>query len=340
MAPKKENKIPDDHLGKQHAALSCYLRAILAAARCMAALCPQVGVPYRERLLRLPRRVGFDATVHSLEESAGALETDLAEFAAAANAWIDEEAAHAQKVLDLIAETYGSVAAADDSHASVLDDLADQMEACAQIDRDVDVRLALRQYATGLRSTARRTKRQKLASLDGLRRQTTELEEWLQRARVATTGDALTGMVNRREMERQLQRRLDANRTFCVLLICWSVRGEAPPAHLGTGGDQIAGQIGQRLATLVRPRDIVCHWGPGEVTVIFDCAQNDVEPRCGQIAGWLSDTYEASSGGSAGEVEAHVAVRLVAPEAGETLESFSGRIGAGLGSPHADSNVF
>jgi GGDEF domain-containing protein len=290
--------------------------------------------------MRLPRRVGFDATIHALEESAGALETDLSEFAAAANAWIDEEAVHAQKALDLIAETYGGVAAAEESHASTLDDLADQMEACAQIDSDADVRLALRQYATGLRSTARRTKREKLAHLDDLRRQAVDLEEWLQQARVATTADGMTGMVNRREMERQLQRRLDSNRTFCVLLVHWSARGEAEPSRLEMVGDRIAGQIGERLATLVRPRDIVCHWGPGAVAVIFDCPQADVQPRCVQIASWLSDTYNAPPGDEDWEVDAQVVVHLLAPELGETLEDFTGRIGAALDSPqNSDSRV-
>lgn len=326
MTPEDTPKAAGRQSAKQRAALESYLRAIRAAARCMAVLCPQVGIPYRERLLRLPHRLGDGPTPHALEESTAALESDLNEYAAAANEWIREEAGHARKVLDAVAQGSAGVSLAADSRAAALEDIADQMEACAQIDSDGDVRLGLRRYATGLRSYARRAKKEEAAFLDELRRQTQDLEDWLHWAHVATTVDVLAGMVNRREMESHFSRRLDNGRGFCVLLARWAPTEPVPHQAGRKALYPVAQQIGQRLATLVRPRDIVCHWSSDCFAVIFECTQTEAEARCGQIAGWLSDTYESEVGRVTFEIPVRAVVEAFEPHPGETVEAFSARL--------------
>ena len=75
-------------------ALACYLSTVVAIGNCMAEVCPSVGTMYRDRLLKLPRRLGFDATPKALEQSRhGALAhlTKYATFARQNSAWLSSD---------------------------------------------------------------------------------------------------------------------------------------------------------------------------------------------------------------------------------------------------------
>src|ERR1700684_3822862 len=80
-------------------ALACYLSTVVAIGNCMAEVCPSVGSMYRDRLLKLPRRLGFDATPQTLEQSCEAVKTDLLEYSRTASAWTSEGSNHASALL-------------------------------------------------------------------------------------------------------------------------------------------------------------------------------------------------------------------------------------------------
>ena len=52
-------------LGKTVAA---YLNTVKAVGECVAVSCPEVGTPYRDRILRLRGRAAFDATAAAISE--------------------------------------------------------------------------------------------------------------------------------------------------------------------------------------------------------------------------------------------------------------------------------
>src|ERR1700693_4082723 len=87
--------------GEQQSALTCYQSAILAIAQCMAEVCPRVGLVYNHRLLRLPRRLGFDATPQALAASREAVEAALAEYGQGASGWINSGVELAEEIIVL-----------------------------------------------------------------------------------------------------------------------------------------------------------------------------------------------------------------------------------------------
>src|SRR5580693_7194264 len=147
--------------GEQQTALTCYQSAILAIAQCMAEVCPRVGLVYNHRLLRLPRRLGFDATPEALAASRQAVEADLAEYGQAASAWINSGVELAQEILAVAGKATDSDSHTDELHAAMMEELAEQMEISAEVDDAAQVRIALKRYATGLRSYVHRRKKEK-----------------------------------------------------------------------------------------------------------------------------------------------------------------------------------
>lgn len=315
---------------EQQSALTCYQSAILAIAKCMAEVCPRVGLVYNHRLLRLPRRLGFDATPQALAASREAVEADLAEYGQAASAWINAGVELAEEILAVAGKATDSDGHTDELHAAMMEELAEQMEISAEVDDATQVRTALKRYATGLRSYVHRRKKEQPPVLTELQGRAEALAEWLGSASPTNIIDPLTGLLNRAEAERQLLAYLKRDKPFCVLLFEWTEARSVPPQFGRSGADQILKALGDRLITLVRPRDVVYRWSQDQLAVIFECAGEEAIARSVKIADWLSSKYSAVVDGIVWKVEAQAAVAVIERHSGEALQDFIQRIDVGL----------
>jgi diguanylate cyclase (GGDEF)-like protein len=192
------------------------------------------------------------------------------------------------------------------------------------------VRIALKRYATGLRSYVQRRKKEKPPALTELHNRAEALAEWLGSANPSNIIDSLTGLLNRQEGERQLQAYLKRDKPFCVLLFEWTEARSVPPQFGRSGADQILKALGDRLITLVRPRDVVYRWNQDQLAVIFECAGEEAMARSVKIADWLSSKYSAVVDGIVWKVEAQAAVAVIERHANEPIQDFIQRIDAAL----------
>src|SRR6202790_2471225 len=329
MTPTDLSNLASAH-EEQQTALTCYQSAILASAKCMAEVCPRVGLVYNHRLLRLPRRLGFDATPEALAASREAVEADIAEYGQAASAWINAGVELAHEILAVAGKATDSDGHTDELHAAMMEELAEQMEISAEVDDATQVRTALKRYATGLRSYVHRRKKEQPPALTDLQRRAEALAEWLGSASPSNIIDPLTGLLNRQEGERQLKAYLKRDKPFCVLLFEWTESRSVPPQFGRSGADQILKALGDRLITLVRPRDVVYRWSQDQLAVIFECAGEEAMARSVKIADWLSDKFSGVGDGIVGKVEAQAAVAVIEREPNEPLASFIQRIDTAL----------
>ena len=330
MTPADSSSTAVNGQEEQQSALTCYQSAILAIAKSMAEVCPRVGLVYNHRLLRLPRRLGFDATPEALAASREAVEADLAEYSQAAGAWVSAGVELAHEILAAAGHATDNEGHTDELHAAMMEDLAEQMEISAEVDDASQVRIALKRYATGLRSYVQRRKKEKPPALSELRGRAEALAEWLGSANPTNIIDPLTGLLNRPEAERQLLAYLKRDKPFCVLLFEWTEARSVPPQFGRSGADQILKALGDRLITLVRPRDIVYRWSQDQLAVIFECVGEEAQARSIKIADWLSSKYSAVVDGIVWKVEAQAAVAVIERHTGEPLKEFIQRIDSAL----------
>src|ERR1700678_2466078 len=167
---------------RQEVALTCYLSVMLAMAKSMRAVCSRAGLIYGDRLTRLPRRLGFEATPEALDESRQVLEAELAEYTEATSAWLDAGSNLAREIVTIVAGLDRGTAESENLHAAMLEDLAQQMTESAEVDTASDVRIALKRYALGLRSYLQRRNQENKSSLRDLECRAGQLAEWLARA--------------------------------------------------------------------------------------------------------------------------------------------------------------
>jgi GGDEF domain-containing protein len=297
---------PASASSRQEVALTCYLSVMLAMAKSMRAVCSRAGLIYGDRLTRLPRRLGFEATPEALEESREVLEADLAEYTEATSAWLDAGSNLARQMVAIVAGLERGADESQNLHAAMLEGLAQQMAESAEVETDSNLRSSLKRYALGLRSYLQRRHLESRSSLEDLQSRADQLAKWLARADPSHSTDPETGLPNRAETERQIEACGHTGKPISVLVFEWK---EADPA--GAAAHAIVKQLGDRLADLVRPRDIVGRWGKNQFIVIFECLGTEALQRAGSIAEWLTGGYSAVVDGAVSTIPVRVSVRVI-----------------------------
>lgn len=250
----------------------------------MAEVCPQVGAMYRDRLLKLPRRLGFDATAKALEQSRDAIETDLIEFASAAGIWTGLSSTHAAQFLAHLRNTEEMLIASADLQNAFLNELAEHILTSAEVDEEAQLRAALKRCAAGLGAYARRATAEKDAAIDDLRRRREEIEKWLGEATMSIYIDHQTGLLNRAAAELRIQTEIGKKQAFCAIVV----------TRTGEVTGDLLKELADRLAATIRPYDVIFRWSEEQLFTVFEATEAEIAARVQQISGWLVEGESAA----------------------------------------------
>ena len=298
------------------AALECYLASILDIAATVANLCPDIGAVCHDQLIRLRSRVAYHPSLQTLEESRTALHSELLDFSGKAREYNNALAGDVAKALALLAQNESAVAVRNDKYIERLARFVEQME---QVARSGDRALAagqaveLRGFVEAMEQDSRDANAQIQAKL-------AEFQNKLREVEFLASIDPLIGVANRREFDRQLAARIEADREFCVLLFDLNTFQRVNYDHGHLCGDEILKQLGSRLSTNVRPRDFVCRWGGDEFAAILECSLANAQARAEEITRVLCTPYRVVLEGREIPVNIGVSVGVVERGVGETAE--------------------
>jgi len=306
--------------------LDAYLSAILEMAEAFSAIYPEIGETYHEQLIRLRARLAFKADAKTLAESRTTLHEVLTAFS-------NHARRYSQALTDRLSQTLAMVASNEDTrsvrsvrYVEHLIDFVDQMEDAVRsvnLARLIEQASQLRQFAESIELDSRDDYMQLREKLD-------QFQHRLLEAELLAARDPLTGVANRRELDRQLASRIQAQREFAVLLFDLN-HFKAINDQLGhLCGDEVLKQVGARLGGHVRSHDLVCRWGGDEFVVLLDCALDRAIARSRQIAHWLNSAYLVNIEGRELVMNIDVAVGVAEYIAGETPEQFFQRVDESL----------
>jgi GGDEF domain-containing protein len=308
----------------EQTALACYLSTVVAIGNCMAEVCPSVGAMYRDRLLKLPRRLAFNATPQALEQSRDAVATDLLEYSRTASAWTAAGSNHAALLLEHLRETEDTLVASADLQSAFLDDLAEHIATSAEVDEVAQLRISFKRYAAGLSSYARRAKTEKLAAIEDLRRRREEIESWLAEATASNFIDHETGFLNRAAAEVRIQTQIGKQQPFCVIV---AMQTEDGPPHSGPVVGQIMKELGDKLAATIRPYDMIFRWSENQFVTVFEATGAEIAARIKQIGGWLGEgSCTVEIDGQPSVVKTHTAISVVEYADGEAAGHLIARV--------------
>jgi GGDEF domain-containing protein len=318
--PAVEQQDRESSLGQT--AMNCYMTTVLAIADCFAQICPDIGIPYQERLQRVPRRLGFNPTPKALEESRLALLSDLRDFAHVIGQYLNAIPTKADEIVAMAVQASELLNARIESHNALMQGLAEQMETAAEVDDPGQIRGFVAQQAVGLRTSSESVNREIASLLGRLRAEAEAFQRNLRQADELMTMDRVTALLNRRGVERHLESDLAAGKQFCVLMF----QSDAPAGLSGAEKEQLIKKLATNLAAQVRPSDVVCRWDEDRFLVIFQCGMKHAEARSRQIAQGMGERFVSKADGKEQKLSIQVHVTLLEPETNETAEGLYQRI--------------
>jgi GGDEF domain-containing protein len=295
--------LPDDsradaQVDALHTAVNCYLSTLMAIAGSLGAACPEVGGLYRHRLNRLRKRLAFDSSPDALEESRASVENELNEFAAKASTYVSQHGIELRSAIGTLEDIVRSLAQRQDFYGARLRQFAGQMEATAYPTDAGHLQEVVALQVAGLLSCVESMSHETQSLVMRMRNELGAVERRLQEFEVT---DPLTGLMNRREMERQIESKKKAG-TPPVLL------------HIQLSGEvnaEVMQQVASRLGSQFRHKDFVCRWTDTDFLVLFQGPPEIAQMRMDQIVPWVAGKYRLESGES---VQIAVQASLTQPE--------------------------
>ncbi len=237
-----------------HLVLDCFLSAIQTFAECVEAACPPVGVQFYDQLVRIRRRLAYNSSKTTLDETRESLENTLTAYAEQAHRYCEVRTEDRNGMLDLLNE----------------------MEEVA-FEKAIELE----------------------APIGEIRRRLTAGQQ-------LATVDPLTGLANRRELERQVNLRMAAEKQFCVLFFDIDDFGLFNESLGRESGDQVLKQFAARLNTQIRARDLASRWLADEFIVILECDMENARRRTIQMSQFLRGPYVVEEDGREAKIEIRV----------------------------------
>jgi GGDEF domain-containing protein len=275
--------MPDDALRTLHTAVDSYLSSLQAIAECLGETCPEIGGLYRIRLARLRSRLAFDSSAEAMEEAARALQAELKEYAHKASGYIRQHGVELRAAIAELEEIVHSFAQRQDFYVARLRQFAAQMAAAVQPDVTPELRELIALHSANLMSCVESMSHETQSIVTRMQNELGSVEVRVKEAEVT---DAVTGLMNRREMERQIEAR-KASGEFPVLLV-FQLSGDIT--------DEVARQVGARLVSQFRHKDFISRWTDTEFMVLFQGPIEIAQTRADQIVPWIAGRYLLDSG--------------------------------------------
>jgi len=294
MSPALER----DLLGELSNAVAAYLSTMTVTADCLEQSFPEVGAPYRKRIHSLLSRVSFDATREAIADSSQALQDDLKDYATVAKQVRIKRSLELERGVLALSDIVENLTQRQDFYSSRLRKFAEQMEKATYPSDATTYSEVLALQAAALRGLVENMSQEAGSMAAKMREQMTELD---QRLAGAASTDAVTGVINRQELERQIEAHTMHGATFSLLLFQLD----------GPIGDEVLRMAAAKLSTQFRHRDRLGRWGQKEFAVLFLGPAELAKSRAGQVASRISGRYLLNNGESS-LVEAHA--RLLLPE--------------------------
>ncbi len=284
----------DDPLSALHTAVNCYLSSLLAMANCLGDACPEIGGLYRHRLSRLRSRLAFDSSSEALEESTRAVEGELREYAGKASGYVAQHGIELRTAIAGLEEIIRCLAQRQDFYGARLRQFAAQMETTAYPTDREHLQEVVALQVSGLLSCVESMAHETHSLMIRMHNELAAVEQRLKDSEVT---DPLTGLMNRREMERQIETRKKAGKP--PVLLQFQLTGDI--------NDDIARQVAARLASQFRHKDFVSRWTETEFLVLFQGPAEIAQMRAEQIVPWVAGRYVLDNGDAAQiGVEVHV----------------------------------
>jgi len=311
-------------------ALTSYRAALAAIGESGAQACPPVGSQMQQSLSNLRERLSTHATPSLVTETGQRVEEELHQWGEQAAGYFRQKANELKEILLIMARAAEAVGERDQRYTTQLSDFTARLQSFADLDDLTQIRESLVRSAIDLKACVDKMASDGQQSVAELRKELSTYHTRVEEAERKASMDGLTGLVNRRRIESELEFRVTQAKPFCIVIFDLNGFKQINDVHGHLAGDDVLKQFAAELRSAFRATDIVGRWGGDEFMVVLDCGPDQAQAYIERAREWVSGDYTIRAGGESRKVKVNVAIGLTAWLQGEPVTDTIGRADAAM----------
>ena len=272
-------------------AVACYSAALLAFGNGATQDGSSHGLDLAQALELLERRV-------SAKPSGPVLEKVNKQVLAQVERWgesvADDSKAKADEIKQLLialGRTAESIGGRDVAYQKTFNSLIAGLQKVATLNDLTQIRSSLAVHMDGLKQCVDQMLADNQQLVAQLSAQVTAYERKLKSAEDIAFRDEMTGIANRRCVERQIQWNIRHNESFCVAMFDLNGFKQVNDRYGHRAGDDLLRQFATELRNHTRAEDLVGRWGGDEFIAVMTCGMGEAEKSIEHIQQWAEGKY-------------------------------------------------
>jgi diguanylate cyclase (GGDEF)-like protein len=292
--------------------------------------CPNVGGELKLGLGMVDDTLARGINDESIEKAERAVRTHLIEWGRRSARHFQQKADEVKEILIVMARTAESVSQRDTRCATRLAEVTGRLKKIASLDDISEIRASIEASAAELKTSIDRMASEGKAAMDQMRTEIYTYQSRLEEAEQIASSDSLTGLRSRHWMETYINRRIEDEKTFCLVIVDIDDFKRVNDEFGHPAGDELLQQFATELKSSFRSGDVVARWGGDEFLIFLDCAYAEGQAQTTRLKRWACGTYTLQ--GRSGPVRIHIdaSVGLAERKPREALKNIVARADADM----------
>jgi diguanylate cyclase (GGDEF)-like protein len=312
------------------AALDSYHVAVDSVGEAAAQACPPAGESLQAALQKLSAALAKSSSETEVTGVTRAIQSELKSWAEQASQLFRQTSSEIQEVLLMAGTAAQQVGERDRRYTKRLTEFGDRLQTTSKLGDLVTVRQSLGQHTADLRSYVAQMVKESDGTIAQLRAQIASYESRLEEMEQIATHDPLTGLSNRRKVERQIETRIRSAQVFSVISLDLNGFKKLNDTYGHLAGDDLLKQFATELRTVFRSHDVVGRVGGDEFIVLVDADLSIANARLERIRRWVNGSYAVRENPNAPKVTVTAAAGAAQWNPSESMRDVLGRADAAM----------
>ena len=187
-------------------------------------------------------------------------------------------------------------------------EFTERLQATSKLSDVTAIRQSLGQHTADLKSYVAQMVKDSDGTIAQLRAQIATYESKLEEMEHIASEDPLTGLSNRRKVERHIETRIRSAKVFSVISLDLNGFKKLNDTYGHLAGDDLLKQFATELRTVFRSHDIIGRVGGDEFIVLVDGDLSVADARLERIRRWVNGSYAVKGNPDAPKVNVTAAV--------------------------------
>jgi diguanylate cyclase (GGDEF)-like protein len=309
---------------------TAYRSALLSFAKAAVQAIPSTSHDLHHSLTGVEAKFQKASTAEEVESAKAEVVKRLELWGSNTKNQLNATAEDVKQLLLALATTAESACHHDNESASKLSEITKSLELIGRMDDLARMRTSILSSVADLTRCVQEITAASAESAKRFKKQISDYEKKLVEAEEQGLRDSLTGIRNRRGIERLLNHLLERNDPFSVVLIDLDDFKGINDVYGHNAGDQLLKDFSVELKAAIRSSDHVGRWGGDEFMLILDCNLDAAQVKIAAMNRWVFGEYDVASGREVLKISVSASYGVSQRERGDDLEKLLARADAAM----------